>query len=64
MMMVLLKQLVLEKNIFANQMIEECMLLANECAADLLNNKFGYAPFRVHEEPDQLKLETLEKNLR
>ena len=36
-------------------MIEECMLLANECAADLLNNKFGYAPFRVHEEPDQLK---------
>ena len=49
------------KTIFANQMIEECMLLANECAADLLNNKFGYAPFRVHEEPDQLKLETLKK---
>ncbi len=31
--------------------------------ADLLNNKFGYAPFRVHEEPDQLKLETLKKIL-
>ena len=57
------KSIRFRKNIFANQMIEECMLLANECAADLLNNRFGYAPFRVHEEPDQLKLETLKKIL-
>ncbi len=33
------KAISFRKNIFANQMIEECMLLANECAADLLNNR-------------------------
>ena len=57
------KSISFRKNIFANQMIEECMLLANECAADLLNNRYGYAPFRIHEEPDKLKLETLKKIL-
>ena len=57
------KSISFRETIFANQMIEECMLLANECAADFLNNRFGYAPFRVHEMPDELKLKTLDKIL-
>ena len=45
-----------ERNI-AHHIIEEFMLLANECAAEKLAASGGPALYRVHEEPDPLKVD-------
>ncbi len=45
-----------ERNI-AHRIIEEFMLLANECVAERLTASGGPALYRVHEEPDPLKVE-------
>jgi ribonuclease R len=45
-----------ERNI-AHRIIEEFMLLANECVAEELTASRGPALYRVHEEPDTLKVE-------
>jgi ribonuclease R len=45
-----------ERNI-AHRIIEEFMLLANECAAETLANCEAPALYRVHEKPDPLKVE-------
>jgi ribonuclease R len=45
-----------ERNI-AHRIIEEFMLLANECVAQLLAASDGLALYRVHEKPDPLKVE-------
>jgi len=48
----------------AHRLIEECMLAANVCAADLLRRKKHDALLRVHEGPTPAKLEALRTTLR
>ena len=43
----------------AHRLIEECMLVANVCAADFVIQKKRGALFRVHDAPSQERLETL-----
>lgn len=40
----------------SHQMIEECMLAANEAVAEALKNKNRPTIYRVHEDPDEAKL--------
>ncbi len=40
-------------------MIEESMISANICAADFMKKNYGYGVYRVHEEPEFLKIESL-----
>ena len=47
------------KRLFAHQMIEESMISANICAADFMKKNYGYGVYRVHEEPEFLKIESL-----
>ena len=42
-------------------MIEEAMILANICAAKYIKKHIGYGIYRVHEEPEVLKIENLKK---
>ena len=52
-------KIVLPKHYFSHQMIEEAMLSANICAANFMKKNYSYGIYRVHEEPDEIKLETL-----
>ena len=45
-----------ERN-FAHRLIEECMLLANICAADALSNSKLAGVYRIHEQPAEEKVE-------
>jgi ribonuclease R len=49
----------LPSQLFAHQMIEEAMLSANVCAANFMNKHYKFGVYRVHEEPESLKLESL-----
>lgn len=40
----------------AQQLIEECMLTANVCIADFLEEHYGEAVYRIHEDPTEEKL--------
>lgn len=48
----------------AHRLIEECMLVANVCAADFLNQKDHMGLYRVHGEPTPEKINTLRDVLR
>ena len=50
-----------QKRLFAHQMIEESMIAANICAANFMNKHYGFGVYRIHEEPDFIKLESLAK---
>src|SRR5207247_7412633 len=45
------------ENDVSHQLIEECMLLANEAVATRLMNQRRPAVYRVHEEPDPRRLQ-------
>ena len=47
------------ERLFAHQMIEESMIAANICAAKFLKKHYGFGVYRVHEEPESLKIENL-----
>ena len=49
----------LPSQLFAHQMIEEAMLSANVCAANFMKKHYKFGVYRVHEEPESLKLESL-----
>jgi ribonuclease R len=51
---------VAERNV-AHRIIEEFMLLANETVADYLDSEGGPGLYRVHEEPDPMKVEQFEE---
>jgi ribonuclease R len=51
---------VAERNV-AHRLIEEFMLLANETVADYLESAGGPGLYRIHEEPDLLKVEQFEE---
>ncbi len=48
----------------AHKLIEECMLLANTCAADFIIRHKKEALFRVHEKPNEEKLSALRETLK
>ena len=56
-----LSEIHIPKRLFAHQMIEEAMILANICAAKYIKKYIGYGIYRVHEEPEVLKIENLKK---
>lgn len=43
----------------AHKIIEECMILANVCAANYLKDNSAHCLFRVHDKPDQDRLTSL-----
>jgi len=45
--------------LYAHQMIEESMLAANVCAANFMHKHYKFGVYRVHEKPEELKLESL-----
>lgn len=45
---------------FAEQMIEECMILANVCVANFLHSHDLPCMYRIHEKPDEEKIMNLE----
>ena len=47
------------KRLYAHQMIEESMLAANVCAAAFMNKHYKFGVYRVHEKPDDIKLDSL-----
>ncbi len=51
-----------ERNV-AHRLIEECMLAANVCAAELLRSRKTPIPFRIHERPTAEKLLALRELL-
>jgi ribonuclease R len=51
---------VAERNV-AHRLIEEFMLLANETVADHLDERGGPGLYRIHEDPDPLKVEQFEE---
>jgi ribonuclease R len=52
--------IIAERNV-AHRLIEEFMLLANETVADFFEEKGGPGLYRIHEEPDLLKVEQFEE---
>src|SRR5210317_1861169 len=53
------EQISLPQRLYAHQMIEESMLAANVCAASFMNKHYKYGIYRVHEKPDDIKLDSL-----
>jgi ribonuclease R len=49
----------LARRLYAHQMIEESMLAANVCAANFMHKHYKFGVYRVHEKPEELKLESL-----
>ena len=49
----------LPHRLYAHQMIEESMLAANVCAANFMYKHYKFGVYRVHEKPEELKLESL-----
>ena len=56
-----LEKINLPKRLFSHQMIEESMIAANICAAKFIKKHIGFGIFRVHEEPDFIKIDNLKK---
>ena len=47
------------KRFFSHKMIEESMIAANICASQYVEKYYGFSIYRVHENPEHLKLESL-----
>ena len=58
------KNIVLKKSLFAHKLVEESMLLANESAAEFMQDRLNLGVYRIHEDPDPSKLETLKKHFK
>ena len=56
-----LEKINLPKRLFSHQMIEESMIAANICAAKFIKKNIGFGIYRVHEEPDFIKVDNLKK---
>ncbi|GIR02951.1 MAG: hypothetical protein CM15mP12_4820 [Gammaproteobacteria bacterium] len=52
------------RRLVAHQLIEEFMLVANVCAANLLKKNFPQSVFRNHDYPESLKIDRLSQSLK
>lgn len=53
------EEITLPSRLYAHQMIEEAMLAANVSAASFMKKHYKFGVYRNHEEPDNVKLESL-----
>ena len=51
--------IVVKRNLFAHKLVEESMLLANESAAEFMHDRLDLGVYRIHEEPEELKIDAL-----
>ena len=58
------KNIVIKKSLFAHKIVEESMLLANESAAEFMQERLDLGVYRIHENPDASKLEVLKKHFK
>ena len=58
------KNIVIKKSLFAHKIVEESMLLANESAAEFMQDRLDLGVYRIHENPDASKLEVLKKHFK
>ena len=58
------KNIVIKKSLFAHKIVEESMLLANESAAEFMQDRLDLGVYRIHENPDPSKLEVLKKHFK
>ena len=58
------KNIVIKKSLFAHKIVEESMLLANESAAEFMQDRLNLGVYRIHENPDASKLEVLKKHFK
>ena len=58
------KNIVTKKSLFAHKIVEESMLLANESAAEFMQDRLDLGVYRIHEDPDASKLEVLKKHFK
>ena len=58
------KNLHIKKPLFAHKLVEESMLLANESAAEFMQERLNLGVYRIHEDPDPSKLEALKKHFK
>ena len=58
------KNLHIKKSLFAHKLVEESMLLANESAAEFMQERLNLGVYRIHEDPDTSKLEALKKHFK
>ncbi len=58
------KNIVIKKSLFAHKIVEESMLLANESAAEFMQDRIDLGVYRIHENPDASKLEVLKKHFK
>ena len=56
--------IVIKKTLFAHKLVEESMLLANESAAEFMQERLDLGVYRIHEDPDPSKLEALKKHFK
>ena len=56
--------IVIKKILFAHKLVEESMLLANESAAEFMQERLDLGVYRIHEDPDPSKLEALKKHFK
>ena len=54
-----IKNIKISKRLFSHLMIEESMLAANICAARYMKKHYGFGVYRIHEEPEELKIDAL-----
>ncbi|MBA4730161.1 MAG: VacB/RNase II family 3'-5' exoribonuclease [SAR86 cluster bacterium] len=59
-----IKSLFSKKRMLAHQLIEEFMLVANVCAANILRKNFSNSVFRNHDYPESLKIDRLSQSLK
>ena len=58
------KNIVIKKSLFSHKLVEESMLLANESAAEFMQERLNLGVYRIHEDPDPSKLEALKKHFK
>ena len=58
------KNIVIKKSLFSHKLVEESMLLANESAAEFMQEHLNLGVYRIHEDPDPSKLEALKKHFK
>ena len=54
-----IKKIKTSQRLFSHLMIEEAMLAANICAANYMKKHYGYGVYRIHEEPESIKINAL-----
>ena len=58
------KNIVLKKSLFAHKLVEQSMLLANESAAEFMQERLNLGVYRIHEDPEESKINELKNYIK